>query len=230
MLDWAVAHLAVNEIGEAIVNVHHFPEAITEHVQRQAQYGMRIAFSREDTLMGTGGGVKRAEWFLKDAPFVLRNVDVLAGFRLHPLLDSLDREGPLAVLAVQDRRTSRALLWDQHGHLCGRLSNGRRHVVRTPDGEPEAFGFTGVHAVSPRVFEKMPTDQPFCIVEFYLEMARRGETITRHRVDGFYWRDLGTPDSLGRAEEEMARADTTLLAALGMPGVASPRRREIHPT
>lgn len=225
MLDWAMAHLAAEGLSEVIINVHHFPEAITDHVVSRNGYGMRIAFSREGTPLGTGGGVKQAEWFLKDGPFILRNVDVLAGFPLQPLLHRLERENSLVVLAVQDRETSRALLWDLHGQLCGRLSRGEPHVVRQPEGEAQALGFTGIHAVSPRVFEMMPRDRAFCIVEFYLDLAANGQAITCHRVDDFYWRDLGTPDSLERANDELAHADRSLLQALGMTGASPPGSR-----
>jgi mannose-1-phosphate guanylyltransferase len=220
MLDWAMAHVAAEGISEVIINLHHFPEAVTDHVGSRSNCGMHIAFSRESILLGTGGGVKRAEWFLKDTPFILRNVDVLAGFRLQPLLDRLEREKSLAVLAVQDRETSRALLWDRRGQLCGRLSGGKPRVVRRAENEVEALGFTGIHAVSPRVVEMMPGDRPFCIVEFYLEIARQGEAILCHRVDEFYWRDLGTRDSLEAAEQELAHSDGSLLQALGMTGTS----------
>jgi NDP-sugar pyrophosphorylase family protein len=224
-----MAHVAANGISEAIINLHHLPDAITQHVECRGQYGMSVGFSREHTLMGTGGGVKRAEWFLKDAPFVLRNVDVLAGFPSQPLVELLESEKALAVLAVQNRETSRALFWNRQGQLCGRISGGDPHVAGQAEGGIEALGFTGIHAVSPRVFEMMPEDRPFCIVEFYLEMARQGEAILCHRVDEFYWRDLGTRDSLEAAEQELAHADGSLLQALGMTPASPPDKLHVQP-
>jgi NDP-sugar pyrophosphorylase family protein len=228
MLDWAMAHVGAEGIREVIINLHHFPDAISEHVEHRRGYGMGVAFSRESTLMGTGGGVKKAEWFLKDRPFVLRNVDVLAGFPVRPLLERLQHGGVVAALAVQHRETSRALLWDGDGHLCGRLSHARPDVVRRPRGRVEPLGFTGIHALSPRVFEMMPVGEPFCIVEFYLDLARRGETIACHQVDQFYWRDLGTHESLKKAEAELAEADEKLLRALGITSADQCHRDQGH--
>src|SRR5262250_2700335 len=50
-------------IQDVIINVHHFPDMLTDYVKSRANFGMRIELSREETLLDTGGGLKKASWF-----------------------------------------------------------------------------------------------------------------------------------------------------------------------
>ena len=53
-------------------------------LQANLNFGMRIEISREDVLLDTGGGLKKAAWFFledsnaADEPFILHNVDVVS--------------------------------------------------------------------------------------------------------------------------------------------------------
>src|SRR5277367_6659976 len=55
----------LNECGvrEVIVNVHHFAEMVVEYLEKHKNFGMRVEISREDILLDTGGGLKKAAWF-----------------------------------------------------------------------------------------------------------------------------------------------------------------------
>ena len=50
----------------------------------------------------------------------------------------------------------------------------------------------------------MTTEGPFPIIDFYLQLAARGEKILGFVDDTSYWRDLGRPEDLARAAEETA--------------------------
>jgi len=49
----------------------------------------------------------------------------------------------------------------------------------------------------------MSEEGAFSIVQSYLRLAGAGERIVAHRADGELWRDLGTPESVARAAEDM---------------------------
>src|SRR6266852_7129174 len=84
LLEITLARLRGLGIREVIVNVHHFAELVIEYLKANNNFGMRIEISREDVLLDTGGGLKKAGWFfLEDAasadePFLLHNVDVIS--------------------------------------------------------------------------------------------------------------------------------------------------------
>lgn len=211
LLELTIRRLQSFGVREAIINVHHFAGQIADYLRANRNFGMRIEISREETLLDTGGGLKMAAPFFLEPdasagePFLVHNVDVLSTIDLAQVAEFHRRHNALATLAVLERETSRYLLFDERGQLCGRRS-GR-------DGEPEwarpasrfqALAFCGVHVLSPRIFAAMPEEGAFPIVPAYLRLAAQGEPILAFRADGSYWRDLGRPENLLEAERDLA--------------------------
>jgi NDP-sugar pyrophosphorylase family protein len=109
----------------------------------------------------------------------------------------------LATLAVQDRKTSRYLLFDEAGQLCGRQSqDGRTEQVRAASNSL-ARAFCGIHVISTRFLKLMSEDGAFSILTPYLRLAGAGEKIVGFRADEYYWKDLGKPENLAEAEQEL---------------------------
>jgi NDP-sugar pyrophosphorylase family protein len=53
---------------------------IVEYLRANDNFGLNVKISREDMLLDTGGGLKKAGWFFdRDSePFLLHNVDVIS--------------------------------------------------------------------------------------------------------------------------------------------------------
>jgi NDP-sugar pyrophosphorylase family protein len=49
----------------------------------------------------------------------------------------------------------------------------------------------------------MTEDGVFSIIGTYLQLAREGEAIRAFRADQYYWRDLGKPEDLRQAEQDL---------------------------
>src|ERR1700688_1749630 len=125
LLEITLARLRTFGIREAIVNVHHFADLVVAYLKRHDNFGMRIEVSREDVLLDTGGGLKKAGWFfLEDSSrgdeFLLHNVDVISTIDFARMVQAHRANQALATLAVQKRESSRQLLFDEHRQLCGR--------------------------------------------------------------------------------------------------------------
>jgi NDP-sugar pyrophosphorylase family protein len=207
LLEITLRRLREFGIREAIVNVHHFPEIIVDYLKKNANFGMHIEISREEILLDTGGGLKKAGWFFlqdsSDEPFLLHNVDVLSSIDFERMLQFHRDRGALATLAVQKRETSRYLLFDEHQRLCGRRTglDDTAEIVR-PALRFEALAFSGVHIISPRFLSMMKEDGSFSIIGPYLRMAAC-EKILGFRTDEYYWRDLGRPENIAQAEQDV---------------------------
>jgi mannose-1-phosphate guanylyltransferase len=210
LLEITLTRLKSFGVEDVILNTHHFAEMVESYLATHGGFGMRIAISREDVLLDTGGGLKKAAWFLGETsePFFLHNVDVLSGIDLVAMARFHAEQGALATLAVQARETSRSLLFDEHGELCGRvLKDGEQEMAR-PVEQAEALAFAGIHVISPRIFDLLHEDGVFSIIPTYLRlaggMAAAAEKIAAYRADGAYWRDMGRPESIAAAERDMA--------------------------
>jgi NDP-sugar pyrophosphorylase family protein len=209
LLEIALARLRSVGVDEVIVNAHHFAEMIVDYLKAHDNFGMRIEVSSEQELLDTGGGLKRAaHFFLEDGsgePFLLHNVDVISNIDLASMVRVHSEHNALATLAVQQRQTSRYLLFDEQGELCGRRAgqNGEAEWAR-PAAKIEALAFSGIHVLSPKIFAKMEEEGAFSIITAYLRLAAREEMILAFRADGSYWRDLGRPESIAQAAEDLS--------------------------
>jgi NDP-sugar pyrophosphorylase family protein len=224
LLEITLGRLRSFGIMDVMINVHHFADMVVEYLRAHDDFGMRIAISKEDELLDTGGGLKKAEhFFLRDVrkepadePFVLHNVDVLSAIDIGEMVKAHRARNAVATLAVQQRTSSRALLFDEQLALCGWRHEGGTEMAR-PAAEYCELAFAGIHVISPRIFRLMDERlmdaggedhcqdlRVFSIIPEYLRMAGEGETIAGFRADGAYWRDLGTPESLRQAGEDVA--------------------------
>src|SRR6185503_1390358 len=86
LIDITLARLRAIGIHEVIVNAHHFADRLIEYLHANKNFGMHIEVSREDVLLDTGGGLKKAAHFFlddsSDEPFLVHNVDVLSAIDL----------------------------------------------------------------------------------------------------------------------------------------------------
>jgi len=168
---------------------------------------MNIEVSREDVLLDTGGGLKKAaHFFANSEPFLLHNVDVLSDIDFSALVQFHLEQNALATLAVQKRPSSRQLLFDSNAQLCGRRieAAAAEELVR-PAGQLTPLAFSGIHVISPRIFSLQTEEGVFSIVDSYLRLAAEGEKIIDFRADEYYWRDLGTLESLCAAETDVEK-------------------------
>jgi NDP-sugar pyrophosphorylase family protein len=209
LLELTLTRLRSFGIDDVIINVHHFADMVVDYLRTHDNFGMRIAISREDVLLDTGGGLKQAGWFFlqdgaPDEPFILHNVDVLSTIDLHRMVEFHKQQQALATLAVQDRPTSRYLLFDSEAKLCGRRAgpDGKPELVRTTS-QFQTLAFSGIHVISTRLLPMLSEEGAFSIITSYLRLAAAGENISAFRADEYSWRDMGKLENIAKAAEEM---------------------------
>jgi NDP-sugar pyrophosphorylase family protein len=211
LLEIAVTRLRGFGVREVIVNAYHFAEMIAEYLNSHDNFDMRIEVSRENRLLDTGGGLKNAAHFFlgpdggNREPFIVHNVDVISNIDLGRMMRFHHEQSALATLAVQDRETSRYLLFDELGQLCGRRSgrDGKPELVRSCD-QALARAFSGIHVISPQLLLKMGEESAFSIINTYMDLSGKGERIVAFPADDCYWRDLGRPENLAQASVDLA--------------------------
>ena len=210
LLEITLSRLRTFGIHEVIINVHHFADMVLEYLKANNNFGLRIEISREEVLLDTGGGLKKAAYFFLehsngfDDPFILHNVDVISTIDLRRMVQFHTENRALATLAVQDRETTRYLLFDEQLQLCGRRSgrDQKTELVRSSQ-QVLALAFSGIHVISPRLFAMMIEEGVFSIITSYLRLAAQGEKILAFRADEYYWRDLGRLDNVTQAAQDL---------------------------
>lgn len=210
LLELTLVRLRAFGIQDVILNTHHFADMITAYLRSHENFGMHIEISYEEILLDTGGGLKKAASFFRDTdePFLVHNVDVLSTIDFNQMFQFHKERNSLATLAVQDRSTSRYLLFDENDLLCGRRTGvaGEPELVRSI-GMTQALAFCGIHVLSPRIFSVMQEEGAFSIIPVYLRLAAQNEAVLGYCADQYYWRDLGRPEQIEKAALEVEKGN-----------------------
>jgi NDP-sugar pyrophosphorylase family protein len=209
MLEVILRRLAAAGATEVIINTHHLSGKIAAFLAGKKNFGLKIELSRETFFpLETGGGLKKAAWFFGDGkPFFLYNSDVFTDMDLGAMYKAHLGTGALATLAVKDRPTSRQLIFDADLNLRGRFNaaESRFEWAAGPVDNPSRLAFSGVHVISPEIFDIMTEAGIFSITDVYLRLAGAGAKIKGFRMDDFYWQDIGSLERLEALKRHVAR-------------------------
>jgi len=202
MLEHVLRRLEAAGVTDVIVNAHHHAGQIVDFLAARRGAARAVVSREDDLLLDTGGGLKKAAAFFDDGrPFLLHNADVISDLDLRALHESHLSSGALVTLAVQDRPTSRALLF-RDGRLIGRAQG------QAPAGT-RALGYSCVLAASPALFSVMTESGVFSLTEACLRLARSGADIRGFEWRG-YWTDIGDARKLEAARERARRSGLPL--------------------
>lgn len=196
---WNLFLLRRHGITEVIINLHHLGHLIEKELGDGSRFGMRISYSREPVILGTGGGIKQAEPFFNGEPFVVLNGDTLLELDLEAVVRFHEQRSALATMVLRE---------DPDVDRWGAMEiNPEQRVVRiigrglSEAGRTDKRMFAGLHVMHPQLLKEVPTGQASSIIDAYVSAIQRGEVILGYRMDG-YWSDVGTPERYAHAQKD----------------------------
>ncbi|MDR2963149.1 MAG: nucleotidyltransferase family protein [Bacteroidales bacterium] len=199
LLEYAIRKLKFYGITDISINVHHFGEQIIDFVQRH-NFDVRFHISDEgEQLMNTGGGLLKAqEFFNREKPIIVLNVDIISSIDLATMYEYHCNSDALATLAVRNRNTSRYLLFDTENQLCGwENCETKKQIFARPKHYADLHqkAFSGIQILSPQIFDLMSETGAFSIIDMYVRLAQTQQIQAFEHNDDF-WIDVGKFDSL----------------------------------
>jgi NDP-sugar pyrophosphorylase family protein len=185
-----LAYLKSHGVDEAVINLHYQPESIRGLVGDGSRIGLRVHFSEEQVILGTAGGLKKAEAHFRDAgTFILINSDFATDCDLSAAVQAHRQSKAVATLILAPRRGGTEyspVVMDGEGRIVSIAGSGR-------EGEGEAFTFTGIHILEPSILSAIPSGVRFEINrEVYPVLMHDGALIRGYVHPGF-WREMGSP-------------------------------------
>jgi NDP-sugar pyrophosphorylase family protein len=188
LLHWTLEMLAAHGVREAMINLHYLPRTVRAAVGDGRAFGIKVAYSYEREILGTGGGPRKVRRWIGDEPLLLLNGDVVFDFDLSALRRRHDRSRAAATLALipnpDPRRYSRVITGpDGHVRALAGLPRPRRGTVSM---------FTGVHILDPALLDRLPPGPSDTVRDLYAPLIAEGRPPLGMRMRG-PWYDLGSP-------------------------------------
>jgi len=179
IIRYSVALLAAHHVEDVVVNLHHRGQLIEDELRDGARSGVHVSYSREERILGTAGGIRRALPQLGQEPFFVINGKIIFDVDLDAVLERHKSSGAQATLVV--RPDPDAERWGaidappDGGRITGLLGKG-------------AFMFTGVHVIEPSLIDRFPDDgAPRDIVrEGYVPWLAEGVHIEAYVAPGYF--------------------------------------------
>ena len=203
LIVWTLLILRKHGITEVMINLHHLGHLIENELGDGGKFNMRLSYSYEPILLGTGGGIKQVEWFFHGESFVVMNGDTLVDLDLSLLVSFHRERSALATMVVREDpdpdRWGAVELDKNQGVL---RINGRGRTSDAPAARAKRM-FAGVHLMHTRLLRSVPKEQASSIIDAYVREIEWGERVCGFTMHG-YWSDIGTPDRYTQAQRDVA--------------------------
>ncbi len=212
LLEHTLDLLSSQGIQDIIVNVHHLPEKIIDHFGDGSKFGVRLQFSREEEILGTAGGIKKAQPFLDKGTFLVMNSDVLADIDIKSILTFHKEKKSCLTLAVRKDPEPEKY---KPIHLAdnGRITQFVDASIKNSSTTTERVMFTGIQIMEPEIFSRIPPDKFYGTTEdVFPTMIEEGLPVYGFLLDK-YWIDMGTRETYIQAQVDALEGKLKLKTA-----------------
>lgn len=157
ILAYILAHLRSHGFDQVAINLHFLPQAIRGHFGDGAPMNLSLTYVHEEKLLGTAGGVKNMESFLREGdPFLVQYGDVVTDQDFTEMVRVHRRRGALATLLLHQRASSNSVVTlDEEGRIVGFLERPTEEARR---GVQSNWVNSGICLLRPEVLAYIPAN------------------------------------------------------------------------
>lgn len=200
LIVWNLLLLKRHGIRDVVINLHYLGHMIEQALGDGSKFGLRILYSHEPKILGTGGGIKQAAPHFGAEPVLILNGDTLVELDLEALWNFHRTRQAAATLVL--REDPDAVQWglvevgegDQIVRITGKGRKG--------DAPTSPRMFAGIHILHPRLLHSVPQGVASSIIDPYVTAIEQGEPVLGYDLRS-YWSDIGTPERYAQAERDV---------------------------
>lgn len=204
LIDWVLDRVRQAGIETIVVNTHYKADRIEAHLSHRDD----VRISREDDLLETGGGVKKALPLLGDGPFLIVNSDAIWLDGPRPALERLIgawRPDAMDMLLMLQPAAWVTGYQGQGDYFLDQEGRARRRT----ELEVAPYLYAGATVTTAAALDGTP-DGPFSL-NLVFDRLEAAERLYGLPHDG-EWYHVGTPEALRRAEGEILRGHTAVVS------------------
>ncbi len=205
MIHYVLDCLKENGIEEVVINLHYLGGMIKENLGDGKTFGFKIHYTEEREILGTGGGIKNAEEFLKNGTFVVINTDIFVKIDLRDALIFHRRQKGIATLILrhQDTYKYNNIIVDENRRIIDIAGAFGVDAAKYQIGT-----FAGIHIIEPDIFCHLPPGKS-SITDCYIKLIKSGKDLFGFFTDS-YWRDLGNMEEYLKINREIQMGELSI--------------------
>jgi NDP-sugar pyrophosphorylase family protein len=210
LLEHLLALLVEAGVREVAINLYHRPEAILSYLGDGSRLGLRVVYSREETLLGTAGALRPLAPFLDRTFFVLYG-DVLSSLDLRRLAEFHRQRGGALTMALYREKEDVSRCGVAETEPGGRI---RRFVEKPKEAPSSPWAAAGALVMEPWVLRFLPEGVSDLGSDLFPRLVELGVPIYGYRCCG-YFLDIGSPERYRQAQADAACGLVRLLTLDG---------------
>lgn len=205
-------------ITDVVATLHYLADEIQSYFDDGADCGVHLAYSIEDTPLGTAGSVKKAEHELNQETFLIVSGDALTDCDLSKAIEFHRAKGSLATLIlyrVPDPLEFGVVITDDDGKIVRFLEKPSWSEVFSDTVN------TGMYILEPEIFDTMLQGKSYdWSHDVFPQLLAEGKPLYGYVMDD-YWCDVGTLQQYREAQEHLlsGRVQVPISGTQIQPGV-----------
>ncbi len=205
-LDYLLTWLKSQGMKEVILCVGYKRTHVQKYVGKGRKWGLRVTYSIEEELLGTGGALKKAERLVSGTRLFVVNGDTFLGVNLREMFEFHVSRGALATLAVvnvADDGRYGSLRLDNEGKITAFLEKGEGDSDHKSNGTTKSIN-GGVYIFEKKLLNHIRASGPVSLEKnvFPQIVASKNKKVYGLLMDA-YFLDIGVPSDLWRAQREL---------------------------
>lgn len=194
-LEYIINYYKNQGIKEFVLSVGHLKESIIDHFQDGSKWSVNIKYCKEDSPLGTGGAIKKAEPMLNNEFFVA-NGDTFTQLNLKKIENFHKAHHSLCTICV--KKSAR-------GQNSGHVTFDNNHKIinfKSEEIKKEGFVSTGIYLINKTFLDRFPDGRSS--IEDDIFPHAKG-LVTACPIENGYFIDIGTFETYNHFTEEIKK-------------------------
>jgi mannose-1-phosphate guanylyltransferase/phosphomannomutase len=200
VLQYTIENLKRHGITDIVLNLHNHPDVIKNYFKDGGAWGVKIEYSYEPELLGTAGGVKKVEAFLKQGTFLVMSGDGLSSVNLKNLLQfhiSKKALGTIGLTPVDTRFDYGVTLTHKSGRITRFIEKPKWSDVFSNQVN------TGIYVFESEALAFIPKGRIYDFGhELWPLLLKKKKPIFGYAIKD-YWCDVGNLNEYRRAQRDV---------------------------
>ena len=145
LIEWNILKLKSAGFDQIIINTHYLADQIEDHIGDGTKFDLKIKYSREEKILGTGGALIKAKELIGNDPFLILSGDLWTDY-------------PFSRLASYNlKKVAHLILLKKEKDQVADMNLKKDYVY--VDESLKELTYSGIGLINPKIFNKIKLDK-----------------------------------------------------------------------